>query len=35
MENKTLIDKELENGAVKARVIAKEVLARVRKNIGY
>jgi len=35
MENKTLIDKELERGAVKARVIAKEVLSRVRKNIGY
>jgi len=35
MENKTIIDKELEKGAVKARVIAKEVLSRVRKNIGY
>jgi tryptophanyl-tRNA synthetase len=35
MENKALIDEELEKGAVKARVIAKEVLARVRKNIGY
>ena len=35
MENKEIIDKELEKGAVKARVIAKEVLARVRKNIGY
>ena len=35
MENKILIDKELERGAVKARVIAKEVLSRVRKNIGY
>ena len=35
MENKKLIDKELERGAVKARVIAKEVLSRVRKNIGY
>ena len=35
MENKAIIDKELEKGAVKARVIAKEVLARVRKNIGY
>ena len=35
MENKTLIDIELERGAVKARVIAKEVLSRVRKNIGY
>ena len=35
MKNKTIIDKELEKGAVKARVIAKEVLSRVRKNIGY
>ena len=35
MENKTKIDEELEKGAIKARVIAKEVLARVRKNIGY
>ena len=35
MENKAIIDEELEKGAVKARVIAKEVLARVRKNIGY
>lgn len=35
MENKAIIDEELERGAVKARVIAKEVLARVRKNIGY
>ena len=35
MENKTISDGELEKGAVKARVIAKEVLARVRKNIGY
>jgi len=35
MGNKEIIDKELEKGAVKARVIAKEVLARVRKNIGY
>ena len=35
MENKTIIDEELEKGAVKARVIAKEVLSRVRKNIGY
>ena len=35
MENKTIIDEELEKGAVKAKVIAKEVLARVRKNIGY
>ena len=35
MANTTIIDKELEKGAVKARVIAKEVLSRVRKNIGY
>jgi tryptophanyl-tRNA synthetase len=35
MDNKAIIDEELEKGAVKARVIAKEVLARVRKNIGY
>jgi len=35
MDNKEIIDKELDKGAVKARVIAKEVLARVRKNIGY
>jgi len=35
MENKTIIDNELEKGAIKARVIAKDVLARVRKNIGY
>jgi tryptophanyl-tRNA synthetase len=35
MENKAIIDEELEKGAVKARVIAKEVLARVRENIGY
>jgi len=35
MENKTIIDKELEKGAVQARIIAEEVLLRVRKNIGY
>jgi len=35
MENKEIIDQALEKGAVKARVIAKEVLQRVRKNIGY
>jgi tryptophanyl-tRNA synthetase len=35
MKNKTIIDEELEKGAIKARVIAKEVLSRVRKNIGY
>jgi tryptophanyl-tRNA synthetase len=35
MENKILIDNELDKGAIKARVIAKEVIERVRKNIGY
>ena len=35
MENKDIIDQELEKGALKARVIAKQVLARIRKNIGY
>jgi len=35
MENKEIIDTALEKGAVKARLIAKEVLQRVRKNIGY
>ena len=35
MENKEIIDLELKKGAVKAKVIAKEVLQRVRKNIGY
>ncbi|MBR74015.1 MAG: tryptophan--tRNA ligase [Dehalococcoidaceae bacterium] len=35
MENKNIIEQELQKGAEKARVIANEVLARVRKNIGY
>ena len=35
MENKEILDAELSKGAEKARVIAREVLARVRKNIGY
>lgn len=35
MENKTIIEQELQKGAEKARVIANEVLVRVRKNIGY
>ena len=35
MENKDILDKELLTGAYKARVIAREVLSRVRKNIGY
>ena len=35
MENKNIIDTELAQGAQKARVLANEVLNRVRKNIGY
>ena len=35
MENKEIIDVALEKGAVKARIIAKDVLQRVRQNIGY
>ena len=35
MENKEILDAELAKGAKKARVIAREVLSRVRKNIGY
>lgn len=35
MENKEILDKELEKGAEKARLIATEVLNRVRMNIGY
>ena len=35
MGNKDIIEKELQKGAEKARVIASEVLNRVRKNIGY
>jgi len=35
MKNKEIIDVALEKGAVKARIIAKEVLQRVRQNIGY
>tara|TARA_E500000331_G_scaffold357982_2_gene422024 strand:+ start:1641 stop:2609 length:969 start_codon:yes stop_codon:yes gene_type:complete len=35
MENKNMIELELQKGAQKARVIANEVLGRVRKNIGY
>ena len=35
MENKNILDAELAKGADKARVIAREVLSRVRKNIGY
>ena len=35
MGNKDIIEKELQKGAEKARIIASEVLNRVRKNIGY
>lgn len=35
MQNKKIIDNELVKGAEKAKVIATEVLNRVRGNIGY
>jgi len=35
MENKDILDSELLKGAKKARIIAREVLNRVRNNIGY
>ena len=35
MENKNIIEEGLQKGAEKARVIAQEILKRVRKNIGY
>ena len=35
MENTDIIEKELQKGAEKAKVIAKAVLQRVRQNIGY
>jgi len=35
MNNKDVIDLELEKGAKKAKLIANQVLKRVRKNIGY
>ncbi len=35
MSNPSELDKKLEQGEVKARVIAREVLARVRKKLGY
>ena len=35
MENPELIDQKLEEGAIKARKVAKEVLGRVRKKLGY
>ena len=35
MKNKNIIEEGLQKGAEKAKVIAQEVLKRVRKNIGY
>jgi len=35
MENKDIIEEKLQIGAKKAKLIAKEVLKRVRSNIGY
>jgi tryptophanyl-tRNA synthetase len=35
MENKSEIDQALAKGATKARKVAVEVLARVRKKVGY
>ena len=35
MKNKDILDAELLKGAKKARIIAREVLNRVRNNIGY
>ena len=35
MENKSVLDAEFIKGAKKARIIAREVLTRVRKKIGY
>ena len=35
MNNKNLVENELKKGAVKARKIAKDVLNRVRTNVGY
>ena len=35
MDNTEIIEKELQKGAEKARVIARGVLNRVRQNIGY
>jgi len=35
MENKDILDEELLKGAKKARIIARQVLNRVRNNIGY
>ena len=35
MKNKDIVEKELQKGAAKARLIASEVISRVRSNIGY
>jgi tryptophanyl-tRNA synthetase len=35
MENKNEIDAALDKGAQKAKVVANEVLQRVREKIGY
>jgi len=35
IENREIIESELNKGAEKARIIAREVLQRVRQNIGY
>ncbi len=35
MDNRSILDEELKKGAKKAKVIAREVLSRVRRNIGY
>ena len=35
MANKEIIDLELTKGAEKARLIARDVISRLRANIGY
>ena len=35
IQNPQIIDQELKEGAKKAREIARNVLVRVRKNVGY
>jgi hypothetical protein len=35
MNNQSLIEEELQKGAVKARKIAEDVLRRVRTKVGY
>ena len=35
MNNQDILERELRKGAEKARIIAKDVLMRIRKNIGY